>query len=327
LILHFGSLVEVTLSLPALSALRQHFSHSHITVAATPMGCQLIGMTPYANDVSPVSEIDPKEAVKPWVIYRWVRFLQDVRRGGYDFTIDFQSRGLTNVLTWLSRAPVRLAARRRGSLDFLFNLWPPKEDPRKHLVDRYFDLLRPLGLQPANRTPRLRTLPDVDQRIEKRLKSKEYQQGQLLVGIYPGAGREVGHWFPELFVDLGRRLIHNLDVRLLVLSGSENSQLAEDISDQLPPQTIFLDDLSIAELVSALTHCTALISDDAGAGNLAAAVSTPVLGLGFPSSMAPIGQEHVVISWGSAAHISVDEVFTAASQLVKRSRTTALFQE
>jgi len=188
LILHFSQLVEVTLSLPALRALRQHFSRSHITVAARPAGCQLIGMTPYANDVSPVSEMDLREAVKPWVVYRWIRFLQDVRHGGYDFTIDFQSRGRTNVLAWFSRAPVRLAARRPGSLDFLFNLWPPREDPRKHLVDRYLDVLRPLGIEPADRTPRLCSLPDADQRIEKRLANKRYQPGQLLVGIFPGAG-------------------------------------------------------------------------------------------------------------------------------------------
>jgi len=327
LVLHLGQLAEVVLSLPALNALRLRFPGSHITLAATSVGCQVVGMTTAVNDFLSVDSTQLSEVAKPWVLYRWVRFLRGIRQGGYDFTIDLHSYGRTNILAWLARAPVRLAARRQGhSLDLLFNLWPPKEDPRKHLVDRYFDVLRPLGIQPEDRRPRLRPHPDADARVEKRLRQKRHHQGQLLIGIHPSSGDLPYRWPVERFVDLGTRLIHNLEVDLLLLGGPRESKLVRDINRQLPGRTILLDDLTIPEIVSALTSCTVLISDDTGAANLAAAVGTPVLGLGLSFPHTPIGHEHVIIRPGGVISISVDEAFTSASRVITRDRTSTLFQ-
>lgn len=327
LVLHLGQLAEVILSLPALNALRQRFPRSHITLAATSVGCQVATMTTAVNDLLSVDGMQLSEVVKPWVLYRWVRFLHHIRQGGYDFTIDLHSYGRTNILAWLARAPIRLAARRPGrSWDFLFHLWPPREDPRKHLVDRYFDVLRPLGILPEDRRPHLRPLPEATARVEKRLSQKQHRQGQLLIGIYPRAGDLSQRWPVERFVDLGARLIHNLEVNLLLLGEPEESKLLREINRQLPGRAIVLDELTIPELASALTTCTALISDDAGAANLAAAVSTPVLGLGLPFPLTPVGHEHVIIQRGGMTSISVDEAFTAVSRLITRDRTSGLFQ-
>jgi ADP-heptose:LPS heptosyltransferase len=324
LILHFGRLAEVTLSLPALKAVREHFSRSHITVAARPASCPLIEMTPYSDEITSVHELNLKGLIRPW---RWVQFLQDVRSGRYDLVVDLQSGSRSNLFAWLSPAAVRLAARRPGPLDFLFNLWPSKEDPRKHLIDRYLDVLRPFGIESADRAVRVRPLPEVDQRVQKRLLNKGYRAGQLLVGLYAGAEDESGRWVLDGFVEVGKRLVHNLDVRLVVLGGPDDSQRAETVRQPLPSETILLNKLSIPELVSVLTRCTVLISDDAGAANLAAAVSTPVVGLGFSLTIAPLGREHVLIRPAALPHVTADEVFTAASQLIQRSRTTALFQD
>jgi ADP-heptose:LPS heptosyltransferase len=328
LILHLGQLAEVVLSLPALTALRQRFPNSHITLAATVAGCQVVAMTGAVNDFLFVDSTQLSDVAKPWVLYRWIRFLQGLRQRGYDFAIELPSYRRTNMLTWLARLPVRAAMRRPShSLDFLFNLWSsPKEDPRRHLVDRYFDMLRPLGIQPQVRRPQLRPLPEASARVEKRLGNKRPPQGRLLIGIYPSSGDLLRRWPIERFIDLGTRLIHNLGVDLLLLGGARESKLVQQINRQLPGHAVLLDNLTIPELVSALAACTVLISDDAGAINLAAATNTPVLGLGILFPATPVGHEHVILQRMEMMSITVDEAFTAVSRIITRDRTSTLFQ-
>lgn len=327
LVLHLGQLAEIVLSLPALQALRQRFPHSHITLAATSAGCQLVAMTTAANEFLSVNSVQLGDIAKPWVLYRWLRFVQSLRQGGYDFTIDLPTYGRTHLLAWLARARARGAARRSGhSLDFLFDLWPPKPDPRKHAVDRYLDVLRPLGIHALDRRPRLRPPPDADAKVEKRLHQKRPRQGPLLIGISPCSGDLSHRWPVERFVDLGARLIHNLDVDLLLLGGSSEAKLIRDINRFLPGRPVVLDDLTIPELASALSASTVLISDDVGAANLAAAVGTPVLGLGLSFPLTPIGSEHVILRPGGVTAVTVEEAFTSASRLITRDRTSTLFQ-
>ncbi|RMG44163.1 MAG: lipopolysaccharide heptosyltransferase family protein, partial [Acidobacteria bacterium] len=256
LILHFGQLAEVILSLPAIEALHRRFAHSHITLASTTAGCLVATMTSTVSDVLAVASIDWHEAVKPWVVYEWIRLIQALRHGGYDLTIDFHSVGKTNVLAWLSRAPWRLAARRPGRpLPFLFNLHPPREDVRKHLVDRYLDVLRPLGVVAENRQPRLTPPREARAQIERRLASR-LQRGRLLVGLHPGQREFSRRWPPAQFIDLGARLIHNLNVDLLLLEGQRRSRWIREIGKQLPIRPIILGGLSIPELAAALTTCS-----------------------------------------------------------------------
>ncbi|GEM_PF-833043 len=324
LVLHFGQLAEVILSLPAIEALYRHFSQPHITLASTPAGCQAAAMTPMVRDVLSLESIEWQEAIKPWVLYAWIRFMQTLRRGEYELAIDFYSVGKTNVLAWLSRAPWRLAARRPGrSLTFLFNLHPPREDVRKHMVDRYFDVLRPLGVVAQSRRPRLTPPRDARTQIERRL-ATQLRRRRLLVGFAPGRREPLRCWPPARFVDLGGRLIHNLNVDLLLLERQKRSTWIREMGKQLPTRPVILSSSNIPELAAALTVCSVVVSDDAGIVNLAAAVGTPTLGLGITSWLAPIGRDHLAMEKMPSA-ITVDDVFTAVVRLLTRDRTSALF--
>src|SRR5205807_9299472 len=123
-------------------------------------------------------------------IFRIGRIVRDVRRAQFDFVIDFDSIAETNLLGFLSRAPRRLYARRRGSsLDFLSNFHPkpPVEDnrPTKHKVDRYLDVLMPLGIKNAARSPRLKTRAEGDASLEQMLRKELASAGAPLVGLLP----------------------------------------------------------------------------------------------------------------------------------------------
>ena len=120
---------------------------------------------------------------------------QDVRHRQFDFVIDLHSFAETNLLGFFSGASKRLFSRRRGrSLDFLANFKPapPVEENNRerHQVDRYLDVLLPLGIKEAERIPRLATRFDDDREIDKLLRKSKAEAGAPLVGLFPGAGHE-----------------------------------------------------------------------------------------------------------------------------------------
>ena len=127
-------------------------------------------MSGYANETLVVDRVGLRDGFKPLSIVRVFGLVKDVRRRKFDFVIDLHSLSETNLLGFFSGASKRLYARRPGrSLDYLAIMaCPPVEtDHRKrHLIDRYLDVLIPLEVKTAERFPKLKTRPADDAAIE-----------------------------------------------------------------------------------------------------------------------------------------------------------------
>src|SRR2546429_1316874 len=150
------------MSLPALRAIRARFPKSDITVIAGKPSSEIVEMSGYPDGIMTVDRVALRDGFKPFSILRIFQVVKEVRRRQFDFVIDLHSFSETNLMGFFSGAGRRLFARRPGrSLDFLanFNPKPPvdQNDPDQHLVDRYLDVLRPLGIKDVPRLPKLPT--------------------------------------------------------------------------------------------------------------------------------------------------------------------------
>ncbi|HEX8844801.1 MAG TPA: hypothetical protein VF791_09175, partial [Pyrinomonadaceae bacterium] len=142
LVIDFGQLGDVVLSLPALRAIRERFPQARITVAVGKPGAPVIELSGYADATIVVDRVALRDGWKVLSIFRIGKLVKQVRRERFDFVIDLHSLSETNLLGFFSGAPTRLYARRPGrSLDYLANFRPkpPVEDsrPTKHAIDRY----------------------------------------------------------------------------------------------------------------------------------------------------------------------------------------------
>src|SRR5437773_7689133 len=192
------------MSLPALRAIRERFPHARITIAVGKPAADVIEMTNYADAIVSVDRVSLRDGFQPLSILRMWHLVKDVRRRQFDFVIDLHSFAETNLLGFFSRAPQRLFARRPGrSLDFLanFNPKPPidRNDPTQHLVDRYLDVLKPLGIKDAPRIPKLLIRPDDDRAVDVMLRKARADAGSPLIGVFPGAGHPGRCWPIEKF--------------------------------------------------------------------------------------------------------------------------------
>ncbi|HEX6043123.1 MAG TPA: glycosyltransferase family 9 protein [Pyrinomonadaceae bacterium] len=330
LVIHFGQLGDVVMGLPAFRAIRRRFPNARITAAVGKPANEVVAMSGYADEIFEVDRVSLRDGNKLISIGRIIKFVRRVRQAKFDFVIDLHSLSETNLLGYLSGAPHRLYSRRPGrSLDYLANFKPrpPLEDNSRHVTDRYLDVLKSLDIQDPSPVPVIKTSPAVDFAVDALLKKEKAQSGELLVGLFPGAGHVSRKWPLKHYAQLADHLIRNNRVRVVVFAGPEEREMVPHMRAIFPPNTIFLDRLTIPQLVSAQARLTVLISNDTGPAHLAAAVGAPVvviLDRPTPHSFVPRGSHHRLIFGAEITKVPVDEVYKAAYELLALSRTDRL---
>lgn len=333
LVIDFGQLGDVVMSLPALRAIRDRFPHARITVAVGKPGKELLSLSSCANEVLEVDRVSLRDGPTLISIGRIAKLVAQVRKAKFDFVIDLHSYYETNILGFLSGASHRLYSRRENrSLDFLGNFkpQPARERTAAHLVDRYLDLLKPLGIENVPRIPKLNPTPADDLAVETMLKKEKAQSGELLVGIFPGAGNVSRLWPLRNFAEVADHLRRNDQVRVIVFAGPEERELVPQMRAIFPSATIFFDRLTIPQLASAQARLTLFISNDTGPAHIAAAVGTPVVVvMDGPklNSFTPVGEQNRFICGPSIDEIPVADVYRAAHELIVTSRTDQLFSK
>jgi len=331
LVIDFGQLGDVVMSLPALRAIRERFPAARITAAVGKSGAQVVNISGYADEVLVVDRVALRDGFKPLSILRIFQIVKDVRRRRFDFVIDLHSLSETNILGFLSGAPKRLFSRRPGrSLDFLarFKPLPPidRNDRREHLTDRYLAVLEPLGIREAERFPRLAAAPEDGREVDRLL--QKAKATRPLVGLYPGAGHISRRWPLERFAELAESLIRNDQMCVLVFTGPEERELLQQIRATFPPAVIIFDNLSIRQLLAVQARLSVFVSNDTGPMHLAAAAGAPVVAL-FDhlalDSYLPVNEPKRVLKSRALADVTVEEVYLAARQLLVAGRVETLF--
>ena len=333
LVIDFGQLGDVVLSLPALRAIREKFPAAQITVAVGKPGAPVVDLSGYADATIVVDRVALRDGWKALALFRIGRIVRDVRRAGFDFVIDLHSLSETNLLGFLSGAPKRLYARRPGrSLDFLANFHPkpPIEDnsPTKHAIDRYLDVLIPLGITGAPRVPRLQTRSEDDASVEQMLKKEKANSHSPLVGLFPGAGHPDRRWPLVRFAELAERLVRNDGTRIILFAGPEEREMVKEMKAIFPRQTIIFDRLTLPQLASALARLSVFVSNDTGPMHIATAVGTPIVALldrPTPNSFIPIEERHRVIYSRRIFEMTTDEVYETTREVLTSVRMPTLF--
>jgi ADP-heptose:LPS heptosyltransferase len=333
LVIDFGQLGDVVLSLPALRAVREKFPQARITVAVGKPGAPIVDLSGYADATIVVDRVALRDGSKALALFRIGRIVKEVRRARFDFVIDLHSLSETNLLGFLSGAPHRLYARRPGrSLDILSNFQPkpPVEDnrPTRHAIDRYLDVLVPLKIVDAQRVPRLRTRAEEDAAVEQMLKKENASTGAPLVGLFPGAGHPGRRWPLARFHELAERLVRNDGVRIIIFAGPEEREMVKEMKNTFPRGTIIFDKLTVPQLASALARLSVFVSNDTGPMHIATAVGTSVVALldrPTPNSFIPIEERHRVIYSHRISEMTTDEVYEATRELLAAGRTATLF--
>lgn len=321
LVLNFGQLGDVILSLPALFAIREKFTNAKITVMGGKAVADIVRFSGFSDDQIIVDRVKLRDSNKLWSIKEIFKLIGDVRQEKFDFIIDLHSLSETNLLGFLSGAKKRLYANRQSrSLDVLgkFQPKPPKEDKNKHLTDRYLDVIKPLGLENPKRfveiLPPSKEIEEVRQ-IFADLGIKK----KILVGLFLGAGHPSRRWSIDNFVELTKKLSEDESLQILVFLGPEELELLPEVKAKFPSDIIIINKLKLLQFFAAMSFLTVLVSNDTGPMHLAAVAGASIvliLDKRAPTTYLPLTEKIEIVSTGEIEQIGVEDVFQAARKIL-----------
>ena len=332
---------DAVLALPAMAAVREHFSSSVLTIAAIP---SVMGLFREQTDVHPDHLLElPNEGGA---------VIAALRSGGFDRGILLPNSFRSAWQFW--RAGVRErwgfpTASRRALLTRRSR--KSRRRQKHHHIDYFRDLVRGLDIPCDDRPPRLIASPLSAERADRLLSEQGLAPGIPLIGVAPGAAYgQAKQWPTDRIGELIARLVAEHDAMCALVGASHDRAAAREIESWLrahaPEARDRTIDLvgrtSLGVLTGIAARCRVFVTNDSGAMHVAAALGRPVVAIFGPTderATGPIGSHAIItspvfcrpcllrdcpIDHRCMKRISVDQVFAAVVSSLSPPSTPAM---
>ncbi|MCZ6464707.1 MAG: glycosyltransferase family 9 protein [Proteobacteria bacterium] len=280
--IRLGAVGDVVRTLPAVSALRAHYSDAHLTWMVERKAASVVETQPWVDEVM----LFPREALSDLVRRgRWLaaageagRWIAALRRGGFDLVLDFHGILKSGLLARLSGAPLRVGyaapVAREGSWLFT-NRRVRLGDTRLSRFERNEALVRFLAVTESAAQAPLCVPEAARERVRASLGA-----GPAPVVLHPGTSDSTPYkrWDPEQYGALAKLLAGADGVSCIVSFGPGERELARSVVDaaggaaRLAPETPSLPDLA-----ALFAWCRLFVGSDSGPLHVASLVGTPVV--------------------------------------------------
>jgi len=324
---------DVLLATPVLRALRERFPDAQLTMAVNRGTEDVLKWNPDLNEILVVERSG---------LAAQCRFLQEVRRRGFDCVIDLTDGDRSAVLARCSAAPVRIGLNEEHRWRGLLYTTVVQPGPETmHRVEHDLETVKPLGIQPKASPLILKVSPGDDEAAARLLgeMTGEGSSGNAkrLVMLQPGARYWFKAWPAERFAELAGRLAEQYGCRILIGGDAKERDLAELIrATARTPVVSLAGRLTLLQYVAVLKRCALFVGNDNGPMHMAAALGVPVVALFGPSNPAEWGPRgartevlykgldcrrcfHPICTRGEDScmkQITIEEVWQAAGRLL-----------
>lgn len=279
LIIKFGAIGDLILSVPAIRALREKFGgNCRISFVVGREGKPILDKCPYVDEII---VYDHKKI-------GWRGFLKlakYLRKKCFDMVIDLQNNRKSHLLSFLT-----LSAKRYGydnkKWGFLLNFRASMPAIKIPPVEHQFRILKMLGIELMNPKLELWVSEDDRARINDFLNSYFVIRPKYLAAINLGASRRWNskQWPKEHIIKLINELAARGIVSLLIgqeyQRGLENAVYSKCAGVKPVPAC---GKTSLAELFALISRCDVLISPDSAPLHIAAALNIPFVALFGPT--------------------------------------------
>jgi lipopolysaccharide heptosyltransferase I len=292
LITRLSAIGDCILTMPLACALRARYPHAFIAWAVQGASASLIECHESVDVAIRIAKPDLRSPAGWWKLRR------RLREHRFDIALDPQGLTKSALVAWLSCAKRRIGFARpvgREISPWLHTELVPSR--RKHVVDRYLELLSPLGMEPAPPEFRFPTLDALQESLRPFLNQPRLSRGFAVVN--PGAGWDSKLWPAERYAEVALHLDakHGLPT-VVVWAGDRERAWAEQIGKQSRDRTKVSPKTSLLELGELLRQSRLFVGSDTGPLHMAAAVGTPCVGIYGPTKpeeCGPYGLGHRVL--------------------------------
>jgi heptosyltransferase-2 len=281
---------DAVMSLPTLQSLRAMRPDARISVLSRPSVAGLYAGLPYVDET-----IVPPARAKG-KLRGWLGLVRELRRRKFDTALILPRSFSSALAPFTARIPRRIGYAGDGRSPMLTDAVP--RDPallRVHRVRYYHHLLRTLGTPPEPQAPALEITPDAD-----RWAGSHVPEGKPLIGINPGATYgEAKQWYPDRFIETGRRLAKQRGASIIVVGGPAERELGDRVAEEIGPRAVSLAGRTdLPQLAAAIRRCSLFLTNDTGPMHVADAVGVPVVAIFGPTdwiATPPYGKRHTIV--------------------------------
>jgi lipopolysaccharide heptosyltransferase II len=291
LLVRLRQIGDVVFTTPAVRALRERFPDAEVSYLVEPVAAPVVSHNPHIDHVI----VAPRRRGLAGLAIDLV-LARRLRARRFDLAIDFHGGPRAAMLTWLSGAPVRIGYEVVGrTWMYTRSVERPRALRARHSVENQWDLLRTLGVPPADPGAypvemRTASRPALD--VAQRLLAAGVTAHDHLVVIHVSAGNPFRRWpvpsFAEVAASLAAGPAH---ARIVVTSGPSEREAAARVSAdarrRLPAadRARILDcgEFSIDELRALVDRAALFIGGDSGPMHVAATSRVPIVALYGPT--------------------------------------------
>jgi lipopolysaccharide heptosyltransferase II len=291
LLVRLRQIGDVVFTTPAIRALRHRFPDGQITYVVEPTAAPVVEPNTLLNQVIVAPRARGLTGLRQ--DFELGHRLRDQR---FDIAIDFHGGPRAALLTWLSRAPVRIG------YDIVGRRWMytrvverPRELRARHSVENQWDLLESLGVDrpsPDAYPVEMPTNPTVAQAVARRLTAAGVADGDRLVVIHVSAGNPFRRWPVGSFAEVASALVdRHRNVRVIITAGPSERAAAEHViaharehlqtNDRA--RVLECGDFSLPELRALVDRAALYIGGDSGPMHIAATSQVPMISLYGPT--------------------------------------------
>ena len=290
---------DAVMTMPAIRSLKLTHPDARITLLVKPWVSRLFEKDPNVDEIILYSDAYQGLAGK-------FRLAKEIKNHDFCMAMLLQNAFDAAFIAFLAGIPARIGYNRDGRR-LLLTKAVPFDDQAKalHHIEYYLDLVRKAGFSAKYERPWIYL--SVEERLEARNKLKSLRRP--VVGINPGATfGSSKRWRPGRFAEVACRVISEMQGSAVIFGGPSETGIAEEIEREFSKlagdpelQTQLLNlagKTDIRELISLISECDLLVTNDSGPMHIGYAVRTPVVaifGSTSPEHTGPVGKKDIAI--------------------------------
>jgi len=280
LVIETGLVGELLVVTPALRALRKAFPDARVTALVSPGSAVVLVGNSSVNRLLPVAKGQRTGFGGLVALAAWIRAQR------FDAALVLHTSFRSALLAALAGVPVRagLACEGRG---FLLT-HKAARDRAAYEVDEHLRVLGLIDIPPDGRAMEMNLLPEEREEAARLL--QDIPPGRRVVGLHPGASREIRRWPAERFAELGA-LLRESGAEPVYVFGPKESALADAVGSWwhargLPaPRSVA--PRTVRVLGALFERMDAVVTNNTGPMHVAAAVGAPGVFIHGPT---PVGR-------------------------------------
>jgi heptosyltransferase II len=261
---------DAVLAIPALKAVRAHFSEAEITLLVRPWVAGLFTSAPFIDKVW--------TEAKPVRLADWTRITRNIRAFEFDLALLLPNSFESALMMFLARVPRRIGYGTDGRTWMLTSSITPPTDNR-HQVHYYLDIAK--AVQAGTDRPSIEIDATKKERESARdlLEQEGIPHGTPFLALNAGAAYgSAKRWHEERFADVADMLAKEMGLSVALIGSDGERPIAEQIRRRMKSRSAVLNGkTSLETLIGVLAESSLMITNDSGPMHIAAALGVPTV--------------------------------------------------